>query len=170
MPVDFFTYYNHYMKTLAPLVAVLASLSFGSLSAQEFDASSYMKSGGHSAGWVNVITPQGGIYIYTPPKPDSRIKTQAFSIGRAERQTYQLFSAQEEEALWNLREKNNLAETEEVMGSSKRPRRTTIRPTFAWPKVVVRGVEICVPVLDHSDSNDWQDHLTCWSPEVKHGE
>ena len=173
MPVYFFTYYNCIIKTRASLVAVLALLSIGSLSAQELDTSGYIKTDGQLAGWVNVIHPQGGIYIYTPPQPDARLKAQAFSVGRVERQTYQLFSAQEEEVLWNLREKKNLAvsQTQELAGgSSKRRRPITIQRSLAWPKVIVRGVEVCVPVLAHSDANDWQDHLTCWSPEVNHGQ
>lgn len=155
------------MKTLAPLITVLISLSFSSVSAQEFDAASYIKNEGYSSGWANISPPQGGMFVYTPASPDSRIKTQPFSIGRPKRQTYQLFSAQEEEALWLMREKKIMAA---AAVQEKKGRRRIVRRSLAWPKVVVRGPEICVPILDHSDSNDWQQHLTCWSPKDSHVE
>lgn len=161
------------MKSSAPLVIALIALNISPLSAQEKDTSSYIKTEGYSAGWVNVSQPQGGVYIYTPPTPDSRVKAQPFKVGRAERQTYQFFSAQEEEALWLLREQKNAAARVELLeqeASSIAGRHRPAKLSFDWPKVLVRGPEICVPVLDHSDAKDWQQYLTCWSPEVNHGE
>lgn len=160
------------MKQTVSVFALLASLSLGSVSAQEPDSASYISSEGYSTGWVNVLQPQGGIYIYTPPKPDARITAKAFLIGRPERQTYQLFSAQEEEALWQLREEKG--QTDVVAARNQKTKFTghhrAQKLSFEWPKVVVRGSEICVPILDYSESSDWREHLTCWSPEVNHVE
>ena len=150
------------MKTFVSLITALISLSFSPARGQEFDAASYIKNEGYSSGWANIYPPQGGMYVYTPAAPDSRIKTQPFSIGRTKRQTYQLFSAQEEAALWLIRERKIMAAAAVIQ--EKKGRRT-FRRSLAWPKVVVRGTEICVPILGHSDSSDWKQHLTCWSPK-----
>ena len=156
------------MKTLVTTISVLASLNCCCLSAQEIDAASFVKSGVYSSGSANISSPQGGMYIYTPPTPDSRIKTPPFSIGRAKRQTYQLFSAQEEEALWLMREENSQASDDGIETEVQKPKGhpKLAKYSLDWPKVVVRGSDICVPVLDHSDSKDWQQYLTCWSPDA----
>lgn len=160
------------MKTLPILVAALALLGISAVHAEEPDVASYIRSSTYPAGWVNITTPQEGMHIYTQPTIDTRRKTQAFSVGRPERQTYSFFSAQEEEALWLLREKKNLAIAASLNESGPRRslhhRHTLSASSIGWPKVLVRGDEICVPMLEHSDSKDWAEHLKCWSREAAH--
>jgi hypothetical protein len=94
--------------------------------------------------------------------PNDRLP-QRFIVGRPPRQTYDLFSAQEEDALSQMR-----ADQLAAIGASQqraRLRRTRFhaKPQVNWPKVVVVGDKTCVPTLSHASDPDWKDHLVCWS-------
>ncbi|MEY4565661.1 MAG: hypothetical protein RLY14_631 [Planctomycetota bacterium] len=106
----------------------------------------------HRSGWITIDNGTGQ-YIYGD-KSSTRRKTAAILFGRVERDEYTYFSAQEEEALWDLLQKKLITQISPVSVVRK-------KKTYQWPKVTVQGIEICVPTLDKSEDENWKDHLTC---------
>ncbi len=110
------------------------------------------------SGWVNIATPEGQ-YIYGNAT-SARGSMRAFTIGTEPRKSYEFFSHQEEEALW-------LVMQNQIEAMQPPPlRKTTSRARAAaqkinWPRVVLREGEVCVPVVEKSNSEDWKDHLIC---------
>ena len=76
-------------------------------------------------------------------------------------------TAAEEQALLALQAKQlaEIAKAREMAHPAVHVARTMLAKTWRWPKVVVRGAEICVPVLEKSEAEDWKDHLTCYKRE-----
>jgi hypothetical protein len=112
------------------------------------------------AGWVNFHT-SNGQYVYgeMDDAQGKRINaSKPFLIGGLERKDYEFFSYQEEEALW-------LVMQDQIAAMQPKPKRransAAAFKSFEWPKVVVRGNEVCVPVLESAQADDWREHLTC---------
>lgn len=125
--------------------------------------SSYELKGIYASGAANIESSNVGEYVYKPIQADKRVSVPAFMTGPIERQSYDFFSAEEEQALIQYRDKQ-LAEflKEKVIVRRKKHFKKT--QNYIWPKVVVRETEICVPELVNSESPDWKEHLTCYQP------
>lgn len=117
----------------------------------------------HIAGSAYVKPPAGGEYVYGEAPKDGRQKTRPFFMAPVPRQSYTFFSAEEERLLQSLRDKQTSAQTikEKVVTARKAHYKKTKR--LDWPKVVLRGDEICVPVLASADAEDWAQNLTCYN-------
>jgi hypothetical protein len=91
---------------------------------------------------------------------------QRLVFGAPKRDEFELFSAQEEEALWNLREAQRQAHARAMHppairhAAQSKPKRA---PSIEWPKVVVSGGSTCVPTREFADSPQWREHLVCWN-------
>jgi hypothetical protein len=124
------------------------------------DASRFAWQYGHEAGGSTLHNPYGGQYVYSQTDlPDGRLP-QLLILGKAVRDEYVLFSAQEEEALWKLREQ--LLREREPAPPVRHHAEHRRRLALDWPKVVVDGDETCVPESAFADSADWRGHLLCW--------
>ncbi|WP_148046456.1 hypothetical protein [Ralstonia pseudosolanacearum] len=123
----------------------------------------YVKSGTYVAGAAAVRSTQGGEYVYGTELSDGR-PAQRFMLGKPPRQSYDFFSAQEEAALWHMRQ-NQLAALNQVPARSTRHHARPHR-VLNWPKVVVAGQRICVPRLPFAAATDWREHLVCWNQEA----
>lgn len=122
---------------------------------------------GRYAGGAAIIEPAyGGEYVHADQWHDRRVRTGALLLQVPVRQTYVFFSVEEEEALLNFRDQQRAAADATRAASPVKPRS---RPTMAiaWPKVVLRGDEICVPQLSSSEANDWRDHLVCHAEGIR---
>jgi hypothetical protein len=117
-----------------------------------------------------VASPLGGdwLYRFPQPAPDGRPR-QRFTIGKVQRTEYSLFTAQEEAALWETREK--LLHPAPAP-SPKHAVRKAVAPSPAidWPKVQVMGDVTCVPAAGYGQSADWQAHKVCWNKGTRHVE
>jgi hypothetical protein len=112
-------------------------------------------------GAARIDNPTGGIWAYAKPAvPDGRISAR-FTVGKPARTEYTLFSAEEEEALWNLRQ-SRLPQPPAQRHAGAHPEH---HEPIAWPRVVLQGAKTCVPSGEHSQADDWQQHLVCWSQE-----
>lgn len=141
------------------------------------DASRFVWQAALDVGGAVLLAPHGGAYVYASSEPsDGRVAqrfVQRFAIGRTPRTEFVLFSADEEEALWTLRDRQRFPQAY----LPARPVRDLPRPIAAprvaidWPKVVVADGRTCVPTGDFADAADWRSHLVCWvraSREVRH--
>jgi hypothetical protein len=120
----------------------------------------FAERGLYASGAANVEPAYGGEFVFAAPPADGRRKTQAVLVGRPERQIYTFMSAQEELALLDYRDKE-LAKRAAAMRALTVQHARRPFPKIDWPKVVVRGGDICVPTLDYSEATDWRDHLVC---------
>jgi hypothetical protein len=113
-------------------------------------------------GAARIETAGGGVWIYAakPEQLDGRIEAR-FAVGKPARTEYTLFSAEEEEALWNLRQ-SRLPQPPAQRHAGAHPEH---HEPIAWPRVVLQGAKTCVPSGEHSQADDWQQHLVCWSQE-----
>ncbi|PRZ44860.1 hypothetical protein BX589_14327 [Paraburkholderia fungorum] len=111
-----------------------------------------------------VIAPaNGGAYVYsTAPFNDGRGTTR-FMLGLPPRQNYDLFSAQEEAALWQMREAQRKVITQANARARTRHVHRGGSPKLNWPKVLLVGDKTCVPQTGFANASDWQQHVVCWS-------
>jgi hypothetical protein len=111
-----------------------------------------------------VIAPaDGGTYVYSSAPFNDRRGTARFMLGLPPRQDYDLFSAQEEAALWQTRESQRDAIAQaSTRAHARRPHRVSA-PRLNWPKVLLVGDKTCVPLTAFSNASDWQQHVVCWS-------
>lgn len=122
---------------------------------------------GYSYGWANVTMPGAGHYVYQSHVPVNSRPSVRFPIGKAPREDYVLFSAEEEAALDATLK--NLEEQESARLVAEKPRRKVRRssPKDRQPVrspaalVVIRDGMVCVPEVAFSESADWRDHLVC---------
>jgi hypothetical protein len=110
------------------------------------------------SGWVNIASPEGQ-YIYGHAT-SGRGWTRAFTIGSEPRKDYEFFSFQEEEALWLVMQ-DQIDAMQPPQIHKKKGRARVDAQKINWPRVVLRDGEVCVPVVEKSDADDWKDHLTC---------
>ena len=112
----------------------------------------------------------GGEYVYSdlPEIADGRI-AQRFSIGRPVRLEYTLFSAEEEEALWNLRDKERHRNDPPIRSWVHSAAKVSRAPmsNLHWPKVVALVDRVCVPNKGFENADDWREHLVCWLKEAQ---
>ena len=137
------------------------------------DASHFVWLPALDAGGAVLQTPHAGAFIYAAIEPSDGRVAQRFVIGRAPRSDFVLFSADEEQALWTLRDRQRFPKAY----LPPRPMRALPPPGAApraaidWPKVVVADGRTCVPTGDFADAHDWRSHLVCWvraTREVRH--
>jgi hypothetical protein len=122
--------------------------------------SGFAERGRYGSGAATIEPAAGGEYVYGDQASDARRPTRPVLIGTAERQLYVFFSDREEQALLNYRDQQLAKQLRDRAASSRPPHyRATV--SLRWPKVVVRGDEICVPELASSEAADWRDHLVC---------
>lgn len=149
------------MKRIFITIYVAISAVAATAHAAEFAAPArFEKSADQGAGWVNFSTPEGQ-FVYGEPSSNRSTMSaanKAFLIGGLERKDYEFFSYQEEEALW-------LVMQDQIAAMQPKPKRKPNHVLAAqkmnWPKVVVRDSEVCVPVLESANAEDWREHLTC---------
>ena len=163
------------MRNNSVRLALLASLCAvaTAATAQPADASHFVWQSALDAGGAVLQTPHGGAYVYASIEPSDGRVAQRFVIGRVARTEFVLFSADEEQALWTLRDRQRFPKAY----LPARPVRELPRPSAApraaidWPKVVVADGRTCVPTGDFADAADWRSHLVCWvraTREVRH--
>ena len=152
----------------------------------QHDAATFVRQSVDAHGWTRVALPQDGRYVYTTSAgfglADGRdLSAKRYMIGQPPRDRYVLFSAEEEAALWNLRERRQhdaarqpsagLALTAPATPPTLHPwhpRHSAQRKAaLVWPRVVVEGPRTCVPRMAYRDARDWKRHLTCWSGETR---
>ena len=122
------------------------------------------------AGGAVIQNAFGGEYIYSllPEASDGRM-AQRFYIGRAPRTEYTLFSAEEEAALWSLRDHERHRDDPPAR-RHVHPLALATRapaPVIDWPKVVTAPGRVCVPAQGFGDATDWREHLVCWLKEAR---
>jgi hypothetical protein len=138
------------------LVLIISTLSLPALAGPI----GYAERERYVSGAATIEPAAGGEYVYAAPTFDSRTRTRAVLIGSAQRQSYALFSAEEEEALLHYRDQQLASQLKErvVVARVRHYRATGL---IDWPKVVVRAQEICVPALASSEALDWREHQVC---------
>lgn len=151
------------MKRIFITLFIAISAISTTVKAADFaDAARFESPEERGAGWVNFHSPSGH-YVYGELDDEraqgKRIPTnKPFLIGGIERKDYEFFSYQEEEALW-------LVMQDQIASMQPKPKRRANAVVslkgIDWPKVVIRGDEICVPVLESANAQDWREHLTC---------
>ena len=151
-------------QTVAPAGNLLQGASEASnLDArQSRDASRFERQYGHEGGAAVIHEPFGGAYVYSQGGQSDGRMVQHLVLGRVPRTEFVLFSAEEELALWNLREKQR-RDIERAL-EPVLPIRHTPRPqpvAINWPKVIVEGATTCVPETPFADQPDWASHLVC---------
>ena len=156
------------LKILLPLCFLTASVAFAD--STQSDTSQYQNQVTYANGWSKIEPAGGGLYVYSNQIKHDERSTQRFMIGRPQRTDYELFSDQEQEALWNLRqEKLNQIALVEESNTRHFVRRSSFKSKeiYNWPRGVVNGNRTCVPHIEHSDDEDWKAHLICWDKESK---
>lgn len=136
-----------------------AGLSFAA--AADGTESHFALRGPFASGAANVAPAVGGEYVYGRSPADTRPATPALLIGTPVRTDYTLLSPDEEEALVKMQDAQRSAEIRRSLLTARGQYRAK-RPNLQWPKVVLRGREVCVPELASSEAEDWKDHLTCY--------
>jgi hypothetical protein len=155
--------------TLAARIFASASLAAlcGGVLAQ---SSSFEARPASDGGGATIANPYGGEFVYrAQPVSDGR-RPGHYLLGERIRDEFTLFSAEEEEALWRLREQFSSPSTVTpriFARSLPRVHRTVKTAAIDWPRVVVQGTKTCVPHLAFSELADWRDHLVCWSSETR---
>lgn len=147
----------HDMKTYSSIL-ILASV-LHTTAALAIDAY-HLQIPVHSSGSGNIKYQDGGTYIYGQQN-DRRQKTQAVALEKSNRIDFELFTADEEEALTSMHDK---ILRDQLRDEQIRQRKAFIASAqkIDWPKVIRRDNQICVPVLASSEASDWKDHLTCY--------
>lgn len=139
------------------------------------DNAEYMYSQPYASGAATINTPAE--YKYSAPLHDNRSTgSAAYTAGKVQRQTYDLYSAYREAALWQIREDRRIALIKDRQSQAHHvthPGHTNKRHTHCtYPhvpqaKVVVLGEKTCVPQMEFAASPDWKAHLICWAPGGK---
>lgn len=118
----------------------------------------------YAYGPVLIAEPIDGMYTFQKP---SSIKSQpnipSVFLGKIHKQEHVIFTAEQQEELWNFRQKllkQAQAPKDKALKSKVSHK---VKPKIKWPRTVVNGNEICVPELLYSEETDWKDHLTCTS-------
>ena len=159
-----FTIAQTFPPTVAPVANVLqgASEATNLDARQSRDASRFERQYGHEGGAAVIHEPFGGAYVYSQGGQSDGRMVQHLVLGRVPRTEFVLFSAEEELALWNLREKQRRdieRALEPVLPIHHAPRPQPV--AINWPKVIVEGATTCVPETPFADQPDWASHLVC---------
>lgn len=114
-------------------------------------------------GAAEVRNPSGGVWAYMAGDSDDGRAHSRFALGKLQRTEYTLFSAEEEAALWTLKQQR----LQPPPPTHRHARATpSHHDPIAWPRVVLRGADTCVPTIASAEADDWQQHLVCWNEEV----
>jgi len=115
----------------------------------------------YSSGAANIHEVDGGTYVYGSQK-DFRPATLPVAIEPMRRRDYELVTLEEEEALLSMR---NKALAERLRKDQIRKRKAYLANVkkMDWPKVVLKGSQICVPDLANAEAKDWKEYLICYS-------
>ena len=152
------------MSAIVLLMATVATQAAGT-------PTQYIEKAIYASGAANVSPANGGEYVYGGGRADGRIPVKALLTGPVERQSYVYFTPDEERLLLSFRDRQ-LAKVVKAKLLKERTHfvkvRSVQRRPLNWPKVVLRGNEICVPELASSDAADWKDHLTCFQSKDQH--
>lgn len=154
------------MNKMKTLVAVICGVPLAVCAATVSDGVAFATRGEYMKGAVAVQPAQGGEYVYSSRPSDGSRATLRFMMGKPQRDEYDLFSAQEEQALASVRAAE-LAKLEAAARPHVRHVAHRAKPKLNWPKVVVVDNRTCVPELGHASDSDWQNHLVCWNPGDK---
>ena len=167
---------------LPALLAVLAS-SWVLAVESPLDAARFQVSADLDTGAVTLVQRFGGQYVYTAQPAPAPLLTGRLALGgqgRALRDDFELFSGEEERALWGMREHlreddresqrtANAGTAHAAPGKSDGHRRPARRDLQAvhWPRVVEAQAKTCVPVLAFALADDWREHMVCWMKEQR---
>ena len=143
------------------LIWICAALPASAFAALPNDGVTFVTHGPYAAGAATVQPANGGMYVYSSKPVEDGRRSMRFMVGKPALQTYDLFSAEEEAALSQVR-------ADQIAAAARnRARLRHVRfhaqPKLNWPKVVLMGDKTCVPQLPFASSADWKDHLVCWS-------
>lgn len=127
------------------------------------------------AGWANVSPATQGAYVHQPhASHESERTTEVYMVGKASRQDFDYLTAEEQEGIWQYRQKIR----EERLGAMRiaalPPAQTKVAHErsmlsgLQWPRVIVDGSAVCVPKLEYSEATDWGDHLVCTDVGFQH--
>ncbi len=149
-------------KIFITLFVAISAISVTLKAADFADVARFESAEERGAGWVNFHS-SSGQYVYgevdDAHTQGKRITTnKPFLIGGIERKDYEFFSHQEEEALWLVLQDQIAAMQPKL---KRRANAVVSLKGIDWPRVVVRGDEICVPALKSANAEDWREHLTC---------
>ena len=163
------TFANHLSRCVAVSLWMMLSVCYLPAHAQHAQPAEFIAREFGSSGWVNSVLPDGGEYRYTAHGASGqayidRQTTRAFTLDQVPRQNFDFFSIQEEEALWLVREEQLavMHTKEEKARTKQRPIKNKMRAVY-WPRVIVKNAQVCVPKIEKSEANDWQEHLLCWA-------
>jgi hypothetical protein len=143
-----------FLLTLLTVGLVTAPLGSGS-------ETHFSRSVPHGSGAANVAPANGGEYVYGGGTADARTKSAALLVGKPLRTDFSFISPAEEEAFVRMLGDRRAAEVRGALNLA-RAKVAAKRKELVWPKVVLRGNEICVPELASSESVEWKEHLTCY--------
>ena len=171
---------------LPALLAVLAS-SWVLAVESPLDAARFQVSADLDTGAVTLVQRFGGQYVYTVQPAPAPLLTGRLALGgqgRALRDDFELFSGEEERALWGMREhqRENLRGHERERRRAANSATTRVAPAegegqqwrarralqaLQWPRVVEAQAKTCVPVLAFALADDWREHMVCWMKEQR---
>jgi hypothetical protein len=124
----------------------------------------YVWQASQDGGAAEVRNPSGGVWAYTADDSNDGRAHSRFALGKLQRTEYTLFSAEEETALWTLKQQR-------LQPPAPAPRHARAAPPhhdpIAWPRVVLRDGSTCVPTAANAEAEDWQQHLVCWDGEAR---
>lgn len=141
--------------------------------------------GSRQAGAVPLEHSFGGLYAYSAPSAAPTASTASAAapasrlvIGPRPISQFVLLSAEEEAAMWSLRERQRSAVTSTSasalasLGASYRRRHRQAGTAGASactnvPRVVESEDKTCVPDLAHASAPDWREHLVCWVKQLR---
>ncbi|CAE6841851.1 hypothetical protein [Paraburkholderia aspalathi] len=145
------------------LIWICAATPASVFAALPNDGVTFVAHGPYAAGAATVQPANGGVYVYSSKPVDDGRRSMRFMVGKPSRQTYDLFSAEEETALYQVRADKLAA----IAAARNRARLRHVgfhaHPKLNWPKVVLVRDKTCVPQLPFASSADWKEHLVCWS-------
>lgn len=127
------------------------------------DGITYVPQAPYVSGGAVIAPAKAGAYVYSSHRQLDTRGTMRFMLGQAPRQNYDLFSAQEEAALWRTRELQLEIVAETAARARARHTHRKSAPRLDWPKVVLAGDKTCVPQTSFASAPDWQQHIVCWS-------
>lgn len=186
------------VSAVAGLQIVMTSLCCGLVSlacAAAEDVSRFKRPedvrGSQQAGSTPLEHSFGGLYVYSDASALRQAALAASAtaphlvVGPRPVSQFVLLSAEEEAAMWALRERQLAKLPSGVVSafgsgalrhsSGRRHRQAggVVTACVNAPRVVESEDKTCVPDLAHADAPDWREHLVCWvkqlrTVEVKH--
>lgn len=149
------------IRSLFAVIVVMSANAYGT-------TSSFVTKPVFGSGAANVAPANGGEYVYIQPVADGRVKAKAILVGAVERTDYKFFTLSEERALLAFKNAELAKMVKAVLAKARvRQLKRVRRASLKWPKVVLRGTQVCVPELVSSEADNWKDHLTCYDAAEK---